>query len=280
MLSLNKVSLRIREASILRGIDMQVNPGSIVALVGANGAGKSSLIRCIAGSESGYDGAIRFHNRLLADWEAVELAKMRAVLSQHTHMSFDLAVLEMVMFGRFPYRQEESEAISREIAYWCLQQVGMASFAQRFVLSLSGGEQQRVQFARVLAQLYSQTPEQAKLLLLDEPTASLDIAQKYQLLQSLKKMVQQFDLGVLMVIHDINLAAQYADQLVLLKQGKLIAQGSTRRMLTVKHIKQTFGMSVQIQSHPLSGKPQIVPLYGNPIDLIDNNHNQLIHGSL
>lgn len=278
MLSLNKVSLRIRQASILQAVEMEVDPGQIVALVGANGAGKSSLIRCIAGSEAGYDGTIQLHNRSLSNWNTLELAKMRAVLSQQTALSFDITVLEVVMFGRFPYRQEESKESRREIAYWCLEQVGMESFAKRYVLSLSGGEQQRVHFARVIAQLYSRNTQQAKLLLLDEPTASLDIAQKYELLQCLKKTVQLFDLGVLMVIHDINLAAQYADQLVLLQQGKVIAQGPTSRILTAHNIKQTFGMSVQVQSHPLTGKPQIVPLYDNPIDLVDNNLNHLIHG--
>jgi|GEM_PF-4396068 len=116
----------------------------------------------------------------------------------------------------------------------------MRAFAQRFVFGLSGGEKQRVHFARVLAQLYSQTSQQAKLLLLDEPTASFDIAQKYQLLQCLKKAVQQFDLGVLMVMLDSNLAAQYADQLVLLKQGEIIAEGSSSLMLIANNIKKSF----------------------------------------
>lgn len=281
MLSVSNLSLTHQKTAILRGVNLTVQAGKVSALIGPNGAGKSSLLKCIAGQYDKFDGKVSLQGKCTKHWSSTDLAKVRAMLSQQTQLSFDLSVLEIVQFGRFPYLKSESPKQSKMIAEWCLDQVGMASFASRKMLSLSGGEQQSVHFARVLAQLYSPNDLQTKLLLLDEPTASLDIAQKHNLLQSVVRAVQQFGYATLMVAHDINLAAQYADQLILLKKGHLMAQGKTNQVLTREIMQRTFGVDVLIQSHPISQCPQICPLAPQPNTtqhMHDHNAQNYIHG--
>lgn len=281
MLSVSNLSLAHQKTPILQGVNLNVQAGEISALIGPNGAGKSSLLKCIAGQYSKFDGNIHLNSKSTKHWSSTDLAKMRAILSQQTHLSFDLNVLEIVQFGRFPYLKSESPKQSKTIAKWCLDQVGMVSFASRKMLSLSGGEQQRVHFARVLAQLYSSNNDAAKLLLLDEPTASLDIAQKHNLLQRVAEAVQEFGYATLMVVHDVNLAAQYADQLILLKQGHLLAQGPTEQVLNRQTMQRTFGIDVIIQPHPLSGCPQICPIATSSFtteSVSDHNAQNYTHG--
>ena len=260
MLSLKNVSLSINRTRILRDVSLSARPGEIVALLGPNGAGKSSLLRCIVGDHQHYSGRISLGGRQAKDWPGIELAQKRAILSQQTKLSYDRPVLEVVQFGRFPYRRTETTEESRQMALWCLQQAGMTAFASRNILGLSGGEQQKVHFARVLAQLYKPGDKSPKLLLLDEPTASLDLNQKHQLLDLTCKAVRQYRFAVLMVIHDINLAAQYADKLVLLRNGQIVAAGTTAAVLTKENIEHTFGLEVCMHKHPISRQPQIIPL--------------------
>jgi len=281
MLSVSNLSLAHKKTPILNRVNLVVQAGKISALIGPNGAGKSSLLKCIAGQYHKFDGNISLHGKSTRHWSSMDLAKLRAILSQQTHLSFDLSVLEIVQFGRFPYLKSEAPRQSKAIAEWCLDQVGMAAFANRKMLSLSGGEQQRVHFARVLAQLYSPNDSAAKLLLLDEPTASLDIAQKHNLLQRVVEAVQGFGYAALMVVHDVNLAAQYADQLILLKKGHLMAQGTTEQVLTRQNMQQTFGINVIIQPHPMSGCPQICPIAPfnfTTESVSDNNAQNYAHG--
>lgn len=281
MLSVSNLSLAHKKTLILDKVNLEVQAGEISALIGPNGAGKSSLLKCIAGHYSKFDGDISLHGKPTRHWSSSALAKVRAILSQQIQFGFDLSVLEIIKFGRFPYLKSESPKKSQAIAEWCLDQVAMTSFATRNMLSLSGGEQQRVHFARVLAQLYSPDESQAKLLLLDEPTASLDIAQKHNLLQCVMEAVQRFGYAALMVVHDVNLAAQYADQLTLLKKGEIVTQGATTQVLTRQAIQRTFGMDVLIQTHPISQCPQICPLaspYHATARIPDHNTQNHPHG--
>lgn len=281
MLSVSNLSLTHQKTPILHRLSLDVQAGKIAALIGPNGAGKSSLLKCIAGQYDKFDGNISLQGKPTRYWSLTDLAKVRAILSQQTQLSFDLSVLEIVQFGRFPYLRSESPKQSKAVAEWCLNQVGMTAFANRKMLSLSGGEQQRIHFARVLAQLYSPNDSRTKLLLLDEPTASLDIAQKHHLLQRVMEVVQGFGYAALMVVHDVNLAAQYADQLILLKKGHLMAQGPTEQVLTRQNMQGTFGINVIIQPHPLSGSPQICPIVASNFStesVSDNNAQNYTHG--
>jgi iron complex transport system ATP-binding protein len=242
---------------ILQQINCEIRPGEVLAVIGTNGAGKSSLLRAIAGQES-ISGQVTLNGTSLPDWPLEELAKQRAVLSQQLHLPFAMPVLEVVKLGRYPYQQTERPAQSMAVARACLQQVGMAAFEQRDLLTLSGGEQQRVHFARVLAQISQAGTAQHRYLLLDEPTASLDLAQQHQLCALLRQLAHKRSLGIFIILHDMNLAARYADRILLLWQGQLLAVGPPAEVLTTPNLQRAFGIAVEIWRHPGCPWPQLL----------------------
>jgi iron complex transport system ATP-binding protein len=268
MIAATNIGLEKSSKRILERVNFELRPGEVLALIGPNGAGKSSLLRVVAGEEQD-KGQVAINGKPLAAWRPESLARVRAVLSQQLHLPFPMPVVEVVALGRYPYRQEEPLARSLSIAQACLRQAGMNGFEQRDLLTLSGGEQQRVHFARVLAQI-SQGQGGDRYLLLDEPTASLDLAQQHRLLSLLRRIVRQRRIGVLVVLHDMNLAARYADRVLLLSQGRAIAVGSPQQVLTAEHISRGFGIAVEVLSHPQQPWPQIVAHpSAEPIDAIE-----------
>lgn len=257
MIQVSDLSLTIQGAPILHEVTLNIQQSKVTAIIGPNGAGKSSLLKTMAGQHLNYRGEVQINGKNLKKWDAKRLASTRAILSQQTFLSFNLSVWEVVKLGRFPYAKIESRTCSDDITHKSLKLVGLDHFASRDMFSLSGGEQQRVHFARVLAQLYEPMPHKAKYLLLDEPSSSLDIAQKHHLLKLITRIAKQQGYGILMVIHDINLAAQYADELILLKQGRVKAHGATEEVLTPENIQQTFEVEALVQLHPIENCPQV-----------------------
>ena len=256
MIRAQHLSLRIGKKTILNNISFQLSPGEVLAVIGANGAGKSTLLKTIAGKTTAKTGQVWFNQKKLEDWSPGILAKQRAVLSQHVQLSFSFSVLETVLLGRF---NAESAQSSKAIASWALKQVNLQEKMHQDVRTLSGGEQQRVHFARVLTQLYEPTDHpNAKYLLLDEPTASQDIAQQHQLLQLARHSAKELGYGVLIVLHDMNLAAQYVDRLLLLKQGQLLAKGTPEQVLTTENIRTAFAIDTIVQKHPLYDCLQVI----------------------
>lgn len=256
---------------ILKDVSVALRPGEVLALIGANGAGKSSLLRVLAGEEQA-SGQVSLNGKALAEWRTEQLARLRAVLSQQLHLPFAMPVLEVAALGRYPYSLEEPPARSRAIARDCLRQLGMSAFEQRNILTLSGGEQQRVHFARVLAQL-TQTGNQARYLLLDEPTASLDLAQQHNMLPLLRRIAKRRNIGVLVILHDMNLAARYADRILLLRQGQLLAEGSPASVLTADNISRGFGLQVQVLQDPACPWPQLMACPSKDETIENFQHN-------
>ncbi len=240
---------------IARQLSLSLAPGEMLAVIGANGAGKSTLLKVLAGEERPHAGRVELNGCSLGSWQPGRLARVRAVLSQQLHLPFPMEALEVAKLGRYPYRENDRErtAIARE----CLQQVGMEAFEKRNILTLSGGEQQRVHLARVLAQLARRSPAEPRFLLLDEPTSSLDIAQQHQLLALLQGTAARQNVGIFIVLHDMNLAAQYAGRIALLRKGRLIASGSSTEVLTPLHIQKAFGIRAQVTVNPHHGCPQV-----------------------
>jgi len=260
MIKARNIDVCIGQATLLQGVNLQVPPGCLVAVLGANGAGKSTLLRVIAGLQTPSAGSVRVNGRLLREWPPTELARTRAVLRQEVQLSFPLSVLETVLLGRFPFEGREGARQRRRIAEEALQRVGLAHFAQRDVRTLSGGERRRVHFARVLAQLYEPAPDAAKFMLLDEPTAALDIAQQHHLLAMVRQAVEKQGYGALLILHDMNLAAQYADHIVLLQRGRVVEAGAPRAVLTAANIEGAFGIRAHVADHPVYGCPQVTAL--------------------
>lgn len=251
MIAVHQLSVRIAKKQILKNISLDIQPGEVVAVIGANGAGKSTLLKALAGQVPHSGGQVLFNARPLKDWTSKDLARMRAILSQHINLSFSLKVIDVVMLGRFPFFQQENEAQRRMIAHWALGKVALSDFAERDIHTLSGGEQQRVHFARVLCQLYSQEASGDKFMLLDEPTASQDLSQQYRLLTLAAGVARELNYGVLMILHDMNQAARFADRIIMMKQGQIVASGTPQQVLTPQNIFQAFQVNCLIQDHPV-----------------------------
>ncbi len=274
MIEANHIGVRKSGRWILRKARVQVRAGELVALIGANGAGKSTLLKAVAGEVTPDEGAVSINSKILADWPAAGLAKVRAVLSQSVQLPFSMPVIDLVEMGRYPYQGQEPGGRTREIARLCLKQVGLSGYDDRDICTLSGGEQQRAQLARVLAQVYREQPAEERFLLLDEPTASQDIAQKQQLLSLLRKLANEAGLGILTILHDLNLAMQYADRVVLLRRGHLLKSGSPETVLTPEGIAQGFGLKARVVRTPGEALPHILTC-PTAVDLFQNEETAI-----
>jgi iron complex transport system ATP-binding protein len=265
MLIASDLSLRRGNKIILRNLNLQIQPGQIVALLGRNGAGKSSLLKAMSGefhrnlqnSDAQLTGYVSLNVTPLEQLTPQQLAKSRAVLPQNVQFSFPFTAMEITLLGRYPHGGGTNRN-DRLIAMEALALAGAAALAERDVTTLSGGELARVQFARVLAQLRPQetskdTPPAARYLLLDEPTAALDLAHQHHLLSTLRQLAQEWNIGVLAIMHDPNLAARYADQLAWLADGTLLIQDTPALTMTPHIVRTCLGIDVEIVRQ--AGKP-------------------------
>lgn len=257
LLALHDVTAHYREtrgslAPALRGVSLEVAPGEVVALIGANGAGKSTVLRVASGILRLSAGRAQLDGLDVARLSARYVARRVAVVPQEEQVALSLTGWEMAMLGRTPYLSPflGPRAGDRAAVRWALEATGAAGFADRFVDALSGGEQQRVRLARALAQ-------EPALLLLDEPTANLDLHHQVLVLDLVRGLARERQLGVLAAVHDLQLAALYADRLVLLQDGTTVAQGTPEQVLTAPLIERAFGQAVMLASHPTHGVPLV-----------------------
>ncbi|MFT2008016.1 heme ABC transporter ATP-binding protein [Pontibacter sp. 13R65] len=256
MYSANQISLKRGQQQVLDQVSLAIKPGVFTAVLGPNGAGKSTLLKVFSNELAPSAGEVSLNGKVLRQYEAQDLALLRAVLPQSTHINFPFTAREIVQLGRLPYQEprHQTEAVVEEV----LTEVGIQALADRKYSTLSGGEQQRVQLARVMAQIKSQTLA-PRYLLLDEPTSSLDMAQQQSMLHLAKALSQQ-NVGVLAILHDLNLAAQYADELLLLKSGKTVAQGPVAEVLQEKILERTFSHPVQVVHNGCCGRPFVMAM--------------------
>lgn len=229
--------------AILDGADIELVPGSVTVLVGPNGAGKSTLLKVVAGERKPDAGEVTLDDLPLQSLTPATLARRRAVLPQSAHVSFPFTVAEIVALGLPPGlgKAQSAMLVSR-----ALQAVDLADFGPRILNQLSGGEQQRAQFARVLAQTYA---SDGCYLLLDEPTASLDLSHQLLALKLARAHVGAGG-GVLMVLHDLNLACMAADEIVAMKAGKVVVRGAPHAVINGALIETLYGMRARIGSVP------------------------------
>lgn len=227
---------------ILDGIDVEVTPGRLRAVVGPNGAGKSTLLAILTGSLRPSAGKVTIDSDDLARVPVDALARRRAVLHQRFDVALDFTVREVVRLGRSPHLHRGLSNEDRAIADRALEEVGLSGFGGRWYRALSGGEQQRVHFARVLAQLDGDDPR-SRYLFLDEPTASLDARHAHELLTTVRKKVE-LGLGAFVVVHDMNLALRYADDVTILENGRVAFEGSPDEGLSEARTEAIFGVKV------------------------------------
>ena len=254
MIEVTDLSITLGRSRILDDISLTLRPGEVLGILGPNGAGKSTLLRTITGELTATDGEVRLNGQPLGSYSPAALAARRGVLSQHTELAFAFTAAEVVsLSSRDGRRATDMEA-------WALTQVDMAHKADQSYMTLSGGEQQRVHLARVLLQLRSHLPpEGPQYLLLDEPTASLDLAHQHQVLNLARRMAGP-RLGVLAVLHDINQAVRYADLIMILQQGRLVAGGPPAEVVTAERIEAVYGIPVDVLPHPVNALPMVLPI--------------------
>lgn len=265
MLSGSDLTVIRRGRRLLDGVTLAVPGASLTALIGPNGAGKSTLLHVLSGALAPEAGRVRFLDRPLDDWPRADLARRRAVLPQSSTLSFPFRALDVVLMGRGAHAGRSSHDHDLAVAVAALTAVDALALADRVYPTLSGGERQRVQLARVLAQIWADHNDEAgpdrpsRGLLLDEPTNNLDLLHQHQLMRFARHLADQ-GVGVLAVLHDPNLAALYADRMVVLADGRVAADGPVEAVMTEAVIARVFGLPVTVQRHPTRGTPHLVPV--------------------
>jgi iron complex transport system ATP-binding protein len=244
--------------TLLADVDLAVRAGRVTVLIGPNGAGKSTLLRALAGELPPTSGSVLLDGRKLEAFSAVELARRRAVVAQSNSLGFPFTALEVVMLG-VTVPGFQMPAAAEAAAKDSIAGLGLSAIADRLYAHLSGGERQRVHLARALCQLSSggAGSGETTCVLLDEPTASLDLAHQTLALQAIRRQAER-GRAVLVVLHDLNLAAAMADNLVLLVGGRVAVAGSVREVLTDRHLSAAYGCEVRTSAAPPS-LPFVLP---------------------
>jgi iron complex transport system ATP-binding protein len=249
---------------VLQGIDLKVKDGERVGLLGPNGSGKTTLLKLGCGVLRPGSGEVRLDGGDLNQLNRRAIAQRVAVVPQHLEMPFAFTAEQMVNLGRTPFvgRLSGERAADREAVESALASTSTSALAGRLFNELSGGERQKVILAMALAQ-------EPQLLILDEPTVHLDINHQAEILDLVKRLNEERGLTIIAAMHDLNLASIYFDRLLIIKHGRLMADGPPEQVITESNLRDIFGVSVQIQSHPTIGRPQISPTPG----MFNNNNH-------
>ena len=276
MLQAHGIAVQRGERQILADIDLSLPAGQVIGVLGANGAGKSTLLAALAGELSPSTGRITLNGRPLSAWSVAELARCRAVLPQSPSLQFDLPVATVIGMGAYPHarhsrigahptnRHDTAQAAMAEdqrILQRVLALADVQDLYERRYRRLSGGEQQRVHLARVLYQLLlaRQGHNEYRVLMLDEPTASLDPRHQLHLLSAVHTLAHEENVAALVIVHDLNLAAGCCDRLLLLGQGRVAARGTPAQVLTPDTLRQVYGVEATVLPYPNQpGRPLVV----------------------
>ncbi len=256
MLSVRKISIAYGPCEVLSGISFDLVPGEAVALLGPNGAGKTTLLKALNGTLRAVSGSVELDGRPLSEFSRREIARRIAVVAQENETKFPVTVREFILAGRFASGSAfgwESEDDVRA-ADEALEQCDLAGFADRMMNELSGGERQRVVLARALA-------TEAKLLLLDEPTANLDLAHQAMMFRLVRERCREMEYSAVVITHDLNLAAEFADKILMLSGGQVYAAGEPADVLNEGNIREVYGVRSLLDANPVTGKPRVTAIY-------------------
>ncbi|HIW92887.1 MAG TPA: heme ABC transporter ATP-binding protein [Candidatus Corynebacterium avicola] len=245
------VAYRVGRSVLVEDVSFTLQPGTLTALVGPNGAGKSTMLALLAGDYDPSEGTVLIGDTAPKDWDAPELATQRSVMLQQHSAHFGFSVAETVAMGRLPHDIDREN--DKRIVEESIEESELSDLRRRDVTTLSGGESARVAYARTAAQ---STP----VILLDEPTAALDLRHQEVLLRSAARRRDE-GAAVIVVLHDLNLAARYADRVMVFSDGHLVADGPPGEVLTPQRIREVYGQRVHLMHHPETGAPVIVPVH-------------------
>ncbi len=258
LMAIENISFNYEESPILQDVTLTIRSGEVLGIIGPNGSGKTTLLRLLTGILHPRQGRILLEGKDLKQWKRKELTTRIAVVPQDTYIPFTYTVSEIVLMGRTPYLHllEVESKHDFEIAGQMMQLTDTLEFSDRYFDALSGGEKQRVLIARALVQ-------EPDILLLDEPTAHLDINHQIDILNLVKKLNREKQVAVVLVTHDLNTASLYTDRLMLLSKGQRVALGVPAEVITQDNIRNVYGTEVLIHRHPTSGVPQVIlPMEG------------------
>jgi len=257
MLRTEKISFSVGKKQILKNVSASFLPGEFNMILGPNGSGKSSFLKIFSGEINRFQGTVLYENKKIKELRKEELAKKRAVMSQQADLGFPLLVEEVVMMGRYPHFTFNPNKKDVTICNEVIERMNLVEFKERNYLTLSGGEKQRVQFARVLAQVWEKPADGYRYLFLDEPLNSLDISYQHEFLQAAVELIKDHTV-LIAVMHDINLAAHYADNLFFLKEGEMTVHGRPKDILTENIIEKVFNVKTKVIENPVTGKPLVI----------------------
>lgn len=255
MLKVTDISYRHKELSILKDINFSVKPGELIAIIGPNGAGKSTLLSYISNELKTKKNQVVFKDKPIEKWSVSELPKHKSKFSQQQAADISLSVEEVVLMGRYPYFNGEPKTTDYKVIKQWMNATEIWHLRERLYEHLSGGEKQRVHLARVLSQIDNDFEQ--KLLLMDEPLNNLDVSHQFRILDLVKKQTQQGNAAII-VIHDINLAAQFADKILLLKKGNLAAFDKVENVLKEEIISDAYDFPCVITKNPINNQPLIL----------------------
>lgn len=253
MLAAHNLIFRAGRKTLIDNVSASFEPGKLHVIVGPNGAGKSTLLKLLSRLLRPHSGQVAYGDFDAARCTERELAKCRAILSQAIEVAFPLPVNALVMMGRYPHFRHRPAAVDERICIELMEYFDISSLAERSYETLSGGEKQRVNFARVLAQIWHPVEGSLRYLFLDEPLTFLDIRHQIDLMKKMRTFALQKDVVAVGVLHDLNLAARFADRLILLHQGRVLAEGLVPDVLTPGYLRKAFEVTSTILKHPASG---------------------------
>lgn len=254
VLSANGLCYQYGKRLILDDLDIKIKAGEVTALLGPNGAGKSTLLKLLCG-EIRSSNEICYFGKHKDSWQSEELARHIAMLPQHSTLNFPFLAHEVVEMGAIPLKVNKST--TQLLAKKYMRLTDCVYLSDRLYPSLSGGEKQRVHLARVLVQL--DNAQEKKILMLDEPTSALDLAHQHNTLKTARNLAKESSTAVVVVLHDLNLAAQYADRLIVLHQGKITCDSSPWQALKPDVIEEVYGYKSIVNAHPTLGFPVVYP---------------------
>ncbi len=255
LLEIKSIFFKVKDKVILDDISLHIKSGDMVSIIGPNGSGKTTMLKAISNEISITDGEINFINKNISDWDLNDFANKKAVLSQSNNLVFPFSVIDIVKMGRFPLKNKGNQIEENNLCKKILNIFDLDDYVNQNYITLSGGEKQRVQLARVIAQIWSDDYSK-KILILDEPTSYLDIKHQHLLFQFLKELNKK-GLTIIMVLHDLNHALLNSNKIVVLKDSKLISFGETKNIITEKLIKNVFEIDLKLINYRGSDTPII-----------------------